>query len=121
MVAAVLVTALGSFAFSYVAADRAFGTYVRRFQSLRQQRVVSVLESYWETNGSWSGVQTVLDSSLRPGAGMGMAGGMGAGRMMGAEADRITLLSPAGAVVADTAGLKVGTVVKYESWEIVSL
>lgn len=118
VVASVMLTALGSFIFSNLAARSAFGSYVTRFASVRRQHLVALLEEYYRTRGSWAGVEVLLDAASRMGGrGLGMGRGPGFGMRMG-EFERVMLLDPSGSVISDTAGTPPGTVVKFQAWEV---
>jgi two-component system OmpR family sensor kinase/two-component system sensor histidine kinase BaeS len=74
------------------AATNQFQTYLSNQEMLNQAGLVDELAAYYKQNGSWSGVETILDSS---GAGMlGMGRGRGNGR--GASS---TLADATGAII----------------------
>ena len=119
VVLSALLTAAGSFAFSSIAGKNAFGAYVARSTSMRQQFLVAVLESYYQTEGSWKGVETLFATGFPQGRGPGAGSGMGMGPGMGAmwEGQMPTLLDTHGAVVFDPSGTPAGTLLRFEPWE----
>lgn len=94
---------------------RQFEVYVSRGRQVRAERLAPFLAQYYQTVGSWEGVESLLeqlDASTTPSRGMGTWGGrrMGMSPMMSSpmmwfgQSDRLILADAAGKVVMDTAG-----------------
>jgi two-component system OmpR family sensor kinase/two-component system sensor histidine kinase BaeS len=121
VVLSALLTAAGSFAFSSIAGRNAFGAYVARSTTMRQQFFVAALEAYYEAEGSWKGVEELFATGFpRPrgqGGGSGMGPGMspGMGGMWGGQMP--ALLDARGMVVFDPNGTSPGTPLRFEPWE----
>ena len=105
---------------------RQFEVYVSRGRQMRAERLAPYLAQYYQTAGSWEGVETLveqLDTSTMPSRGMGTWGGrrMGMSPMMSSpmmwfgQADRLILADAAGRVVMDTAGRLEGETLPADS------
>ncbi|MGA9398342.1 MAG: hypothetical protein WBV22_08805, partial [Anaerolineaceae bacterium] len=96
------------------ATSSAFSLYTTRVGQAWAEMLVPSLESFYSTNGSWAGVESLLNSELP--VGMPMMGnrgpsnnergmGMGLSRLPG---QRILLTDQSGSVIYDTSGLLTG-------------
>jgi signal transduction histidine kinase len=130
MGAFLLVIAIGALVISILtsrATQNAFTLYTTRSGQNWALRLAPVLADYYAQNGSWRGVDALLQSepaviaspsaTLRPGSGTGMGNGMGQGRGMGAQSmgagmgmmgQRSILVDAQGRVVSDTQNELVG-------------
>ena len=91
------------------ATQNAFNVYSTRSGQVWAQRLAPVLSDYYNQNGSWTGVESLLQSdSLGSGNGMGHGMGQGIGRLftmggMGAGmGQRILLADKTGVIVSDS-------------------
>jgi signal transduction histidine kinase len=127
MGAFLLVIAIGALVISILtsqATQNAFSLYTTRSGQNWALRLAPVLADYYAQNGSWRGVDALLQSdpavivspsaTLRPGSGSGMGNGMGrgmgsgAGLGMGMMGQRSILTDGQGRVVSDTQNELVG-------------
>lgn len=104
------------------ATQSAFNLYTTRNGQAWAQQLAPGLADYYVSNGSWQGVDAVLQvgsvpasgtgATVVPGSGMGMGRGMGrqlsGGMMMGAMEQRLILADGQGMVVSDTQNELVG-------------
>lgn len=104
-----LAAALSVGALAVYATRGLFGDYVGRQRAARLAQWRDILAGYYAGNGSWDGVDAILDTrAAGPGHMGGMSGaggmnGMGRGAMWGARAwlgDRLVLTDPQGKVIA---------------------
>jgi len=120
MGAFLLVIAIGALVISWLvsqATRSAFNLYTTRNGQAWAQRLAPVLADFYSRDGSWQGVDVVLQSglsSLNPSGGMGYGNGQGQGRGMGfgrgstgssmggMMAQRMILADGQGVVISDT-------------------
>ena len=101
-----ILVALVSIISMVIIARRGATTEVRAFMyrggMVAQQQFADSLAEYYQANGSWAGVETILGSlnASRQGRGRGTMSGMGSGMMMN---QRLRLFDANGNVIADTA------------------
>ncbi len=120
-----VVIAIGSIMISIltsIATQSAFNLYTTRNGQAWAQQLAPGLADFYVSNGSWQGVDAVLQAgpvpqsgaTVVPGSGMGMGPGRGMGRqlsngmMMGAMEQRLILADGQGIVVSDTQNEWVG-------------
>jgi signal transduction histidine kinase len=109
-----LVIAIGSLVIYFLtsrATQNAFNLYTTRSGQVWAQRLAPVLADFYTRNGSWQGVDAILQQDFTASGNMmggGQGRGMGPGRspagtgMMGALGQRLILVDVQGKVIGDT-------------------
>lgn len=92
---------------------RAFDIYVSRGAMMRAERAAADAALYYERNGSWQGIERVLQTAIseyQPGMGMGRRQGMHG--MAEMNSGRILIVGMDAAVLVDTGGDLIGQAIK---------